>query len=241
MEETRKKSGPPSPNRIIPFSVEEYLAWVERFEAGYGRPRPDATAKQVAWEIEAIPEAIRDTYLAEKYIGRERLRGGPDSWPTSPSPIAQTDRTGEGVREYRVQENAACGTWSIVELWPGGISRSPFQTRQEAKEWEEEFARRQGQRVRQVEFSNDELALLGLQNFPRRTQAIGGLGDYDVIYVHRNGSLTVRSRGKFYIVTTDGGIHEWEHLSGTAGVPERDSGHENHRQLELLEDCASRK
>jgi hypothetical protein len=59
-----------------------------------------------------------------------------------------------------------------------------------------------------VEFSQIEIDLLSPQRFPKRTRALNKLKGYDVIYVHDDGDLTVRSRGKLYVVTNEGQIFE---------------------------------
>jgi len=53
-------------------------------------------------------------------------------------------------------------------------------------------------------FTEAERDLLGPGRFPKRTEALCKLGAYDVIHVHDDGDLTVASRGKLYVVTTDG-------------------------------------
>jgi len=62
------------PSRLLPFTQEEYLEWKEKFEAGYGQPRPGVIADQVKEEIAVIPEGIRHTYIAQKYLGKEKER-----------------------------------------------------------------------------------------------------------------------------------------------------------------------
>ena len=57
-----------SSKTILPFSPEEYWEWAEKLEAGYGQPRPGVSADEVAREIATIPEGIRHTYIAKKYI-----------------------------------------------------------------------------------------------------------------------------------------------------------------------------
>jgi len=48
----------------------EYDEWKEKFEAGYGHLRDGVTPEEVEVEIAAIPEGMRRTYIAEKYIGK---------------------------------------------------------------------------------------------------------------------------------------------------------------------------
>lgn len=33
---------------------------------------------------------------------------------------------------YKVEENKPYGTWAVVELWNGGLVRSPYKTKEEA-------------------------------------------------------------------------------------------------------------
>ena len=62
------------------------------------------------------------------------------------------------------------------------------------------------QQLRLVESRQSETGLLDLRRFPKRTEALNKLGVYDVVHVHDDGDLTVRSRGKLYVVTTDGEV-----------------------------------
>jgi uncharacterized membrane protein (UPF0127 family) len=114
----------------------------------------------------------------------------------------------EETMEYRVEENKPYGTWVIVELFPGGTVRSPFSTKEEAIKREEEIGEYYGWKLKRVEFTPEEIALLDPQRFPKRTEALHKLKGYDVIHVHDDGDLTVRSRGKFYVVTTEGQTFE---------------------------------
>jgi len=124
--------------------------------------------------------------------------------------------TTEEVMEYRVEENKPYGTWAIVELFPSGMVRSPFSTREEAIKREEEIGEYYGWKLKRVEFTHEEINLLDPQRFPKRTEALEKLRGYDVIHVHDDGDLTVRSRGKFYVVTTEGQTFEQkEYLART--------------------------
>lgn len=38
------------------------------------------------------------------------------------------------IRRIRVEENKGYGTWAIVELWHGGVVRSPYPTKAAAIE-----------------------------------------------------------------------------------------------------------
>lgn len=56
----------------LPFTLEEYDEWVDEFKAGYGQPRPGVSAEEVEAELAAIPAAISETYIAEKFIGKKK-------------------------------------------------------------------------------------------------------------------------------------------------------------------------
>ncbi len=88
-----------------------------------------------------------------------------------------------------------------------------------------EEALEEPERLRLVEPKQSEAGLLNPWRFPRRTGALNGLGTYDIVHVHDDGDLTVRSRGKLYVVTTDGNVFEQEFnthdgLNEAAGVCE---------------------
>ena len=79
--------------------------------------------------------------------------------------------------------------------------------------------------LRLVESSKSEAGLLNPRRFPKRTGILNKLGVYDVVHVHDDGDLTVRSHGELYVVTTDGEVfsHElkpYNSLSEAAGVCE---------------------
>jgi len=62
----------------------------------------------------------------------------------------------EKIMEYRVEKNEPYDTWAIVELWPGGTVRSPFKSKDEAINREEEIGRYYGWKLRRVELRMDE-------------------------------------------------------------------------------------
>ena len=64
--------------------------------------------------------------------------------------------------------------------------------------------------LRLVGSSQSEAILLNPGRFPKRTGALNKLGVYDVVHVHDDGDLTVRSRDKLYVVTTDGEVFRQE-------------------------------
>lgn len=79
--------------------------------------------------------------------------------------------------------------------------------------------------LRLVESGQPETGMLNPWRFPRRTGALNRLGAYDVVHVHDDGDLTVRSHDELYVVTTDGKVFEQElnthdGLNEAAGVCE---------------------
>jgi uncharacterized membrane protein (UPF0127 family) len=171
-----------------------------------------------------IPEEARKDLLFVEYI-RDLVRLGEkvtdeeaklmwEAWEKRElsklphTELLQKQNDEDEVMEYRVEENKPYGTWAIVELWPTGTVRSPFKTGEEAINREEEIGKYYGWKLKRVEFTPQQITLLDLQRFPRRTEALVKLKGYDVIEVHDDGDLTVRSRGKFYVVTTEGQTFE---------------------------------
>jgi len=130
---------------------------------------------------------------------------------------AKSETQSKYAMEYRVEQNKPYSTWAIVELFPGGTVRSPFTTREEAIKREEEIGEYYGWKLMRVELTPAETALLDNQRFPQRTAALAKLKGYDVIYVHDDGDLTVRSRGKLYVVTTEGQAFKQQYLPHTRG------------------------
>jgi hypothetical protein len=60
---------------------------------------------------------------------------------------------------------------------------------------------------------------LGRQ-FPKLKEALYKLGAYELVKVHDDGDLTVRARGKEYVVTTNGQVFEQKSQSGSeSGKP----------------------
>ncbi len=64
--------------------------------------------------------------------------------------------------------------------------------------------------LRLVEAGQSKTGLLNPWRFPKRTGALNKLGVYDVVHVHDDGDLTVRSHDELYVVTTDGKVFEQE-------------------------------
>jgi uncharacterized membrane protein (UPF0127 family) len=66
------------------------------------------------------------------------------------------------------------------------------------------------EQLRSAESSQSEADLLNPMRFPKRTEALDRLGVHDVVHVHDDGDLTVHSRGKLYVVTTEGEVFKQE-------------------------------
>jgi uncharacterized membrane protein (UPF0127 family) len=163
-----------------------------------------------AWQKRELSKLPHTEFL-RKQIRNTGLIGQAISTNKAPN-------NGGEVMEYRVEENKPYGTWAIVELWPTGTVRSPFKTGEEAINREEEIGQYYGWKLKRVEFTPQQISLLDPQRFPRRTEALVKLRGYDVIEVHDDGDLTVRSRGKFYVVTTGGQTFEQQYLPRTHQV-----------------------
>ena len=79
--------------------------------------------------------------------------------------------------------------------------------------------------LRLVESSPSGAGLLDPRRFPQRTGALKKIGSYDVVHVHDDGDLTVRSHGELYVITTDGKVfaqklYPYSSLKETTGVCE---------------------
>jgi len=166
-----------------------------------------------AWQKRELSK-LPHTELLQKQTGKPGLTG------QAISTNKALNNAGE-VMKYRVEENKPYGTWAIVELWTTGTVRSPFKTREEAIKREEEIGKYYGWKLKRVEFTPQEISLLDPQRFPKQTEALVKLRGYDMIEVHDDGDLTVRSRGKLYVVTTEGRIFEQQHLPQTHQVKPR--------------------
>jgi len=62
--------------------------------------------------------------------------------------------------------------------------------------------------LRRTEPAQSEIGLLNSRRFLKRAEVLNKLRDYDVLHVHEDGDLTVRSRGKLFVVTTEGQLFE---------------------------------
>ncbi len=135
----------PRTSNPLPFEPEEYLEWTAKFEAGYGQFRPGVSPEQVEKEIAAIPEAIRRTYIAEKYIGREKLfpratellpavRKGLQVMPRLPEETRGDYLFVEYVRDLvrfgeKISDEEARRLWESWKKIPRSTLPEPYQTR----------------------------------------------------------------------------------------------------------------
>jgi uncharacterized membrane protein (UPF0127 family) len=129
-----------------------------------------------------------------------------------PQTVSRGKKNEPEVREYRIERISPDGLWRIVELWPGGTVRTPFESKEEAIQREEDIGHEYGWNLKRVGFNQKEISLLKPERFPKRARALASLGGHHVIYVHDDGDLTVRSFGKFYVVTTEGQVFGQEEL-----------------------------
>jgi len=122
-------------------------------------------------------------------------------------PLPQ-NRGVEGLKHYWVERNVPYGTWAIVEAFPGGTVRSPFDTKEEAIEREEQIAR-------SYEW-NLQLVPSPQEKFPKQHEALKKLYPYEFVEYHDDGDLTIQLLQETYpgshqlkptqliVVTTDG-------------------------------------
>lgn len=196
----------------LPQSVEWHHNWDLTLFDGSEIEHPESQARQRSLE-EAFPPPRKEPYLPPYPRGKESL---PPAGTFLPHTVKKEPDKQEVIKEYRVEENKPYGTWAVVEMWAEGTVRSPFNTKEEAIKREEEIGRYYGWKLKRVEFTPEEIALLDSRRFPKRTEALYRLKGHDVIRVHGDGDLTVRSRGKFYVVTREGQIfEEKDYLSQT--------------------------
>ncbi len=114
-------------------------------------------------------------------------------------------------RHYWVEQNLPYHTWAIRELWSGGLVRSPFSSKIEAMEREDEIARAYGWEVQRVPAP--------MERFPKQAEALMKLPGYEVLQYHDDGDLTVKSQGKFWVVTTEGQAFERKFQAATGPLP----------------------
>jgi uncharacterized membrane protein (UPF0127 family) len=62
--------------------------------------------------------------------------------------------------------------------------------------------------LNRIEATQSESDLLKPCKFPKRTQVLTKLNHYEIVHIHDDGDLTVRSQGKLYVVTTGGELFE---------------------------------
>jgi len=155
---------------------------------------------------------IRDLSQEEK---REFERGIKETLAIPYAPKTEKTMRETEVMKYRVEKNEPYDTWAIVELWPGGTVRTPFDSKEAAVKREEEIGEYYGWKLKRAELTKAQEDLLDPQRFPKGQEALDKLRGYDVVEVHNDGDLTVRSRSKLYVVTTEGQMFEQTYLAKT--------------------------
>lgn len=114
-------------------------------------------------------------------------------------------------RYYWVEKNEPYDSWAIVEAWPGGNTRSPFRSKEEAIKREEEIASYERWRLYRVPSPQEKS--------PKQHEALRKLYPYTIVEYRGGGNLAVRellpvkgrpgfALGKLYLVTTDGQVIE---------------------------------
>ena len=135
-----------------------------------------------------------------------------------PVVLPQTEKASAELKYFWVEKNLPYDTWAIVEAWPGGTVRSPFETKEEAVKQEEEIAEGIWE-IKQVPSPQEK--------FPKQHEVLKGFYPYEIIEYHDDGDLTIQSleplprpkvgfkKGYIFVVTTDGKIFKQERLPAT--------------------------
>ena len=98
--------------------------------------------------------------------------------------LPQTEKASAELKYFWVEKNLPYNTWAIVEAWPGGTVRSPFETKEEAVKHEEEIA--EGiWTLKQVPSPQEK--------FPKQHEVLKGFYPYEIIEYHDDGDLTIQS------------------------------------------------
>jgi len=148
--------------------------------------------------------------------------------------LPQTGNASAKLKYFWVEKNLPDDTWAIVEAWPGGTVRSPFNTKEEAIQQEKEIG--------------EGIWELGLvpspqEKFPKQQETLKRLYPYEFIEYHDDGDLTLQLlmppkgktwsvpfrelvKGNVVVVTTEGHFKEElpatiELLASTEGDPLR--------------------
>jgi hypothetical protein len=123
--------------------------------------------------------------------------------------------TEEEPRHFWVEKNVPYETWAIVEAFPGGTVRSPFDTKEEAIERENDIAEYREWKIKLVPSPQEK--------FPKQYAALKNLYPYEFVQYHDDGDLTIQQlvpkpgakppvpfheliKGTKYVLTTDGEI-----------------------------------
>ncbi|GAI27091.1 unnamed protein product, partial [marine sediment metagenome] len=123
----------------------------------------------------------------------------------------------QSLKHFWVEKNLPYDTWAIVEAWPGGTVRSPFETKEKAVKQEEEITEGVW-KIKQVPSPQEK--------FPKQHEALKKLYPYEFIEYHDDGDLTIQLlvppiakpwpvsfrelvKGDVIVVTTDGELWYW--------------------------------
>jgi len=176
----------------------------------YFKPKPLSQVMAEHGESWLAPQ-VR---VARKKTGREPLyphlpkSRGPLFPHVTKSQVGKLPQTKAAEKCFWVEQNPG-GSWAIVEAWPGGVVRSPFDTKEEAIKREEEIADFEQWKVRRV--------LSPQEKSPKQYEALKRLYPYIIIQYQEGGDLIARelipvkgrpgfNLGELYIITADGQV-----------------------------------
>ena len=118
-------------------------------------------------------------------------------------------RDTEKLKHYWVEKNLPYDTWAIVEAFPGGKVRSPFDTKEEAIKREEQISEAYEWKAKLVPSPQEK--------FPKQHETLKKLYPYEFVEYHDDGDLTIQllqetlpgshklKPTQLILVTTDGG------------------------------------
>lgn len=124
--------------------------------------------------------------------------------------------TEEELRHFWVEKNVPYETWAIIEAFPGGAVRSPFDTKEEAIERENDIAEYYGWKIKLVPSPQEK--------FPKQHETLKRLYPYEIIEYHSDGDLTLQllvelprgkigfNKGDLVLVTTEGQVFKESEL-----------------------------
>jgi len=112
------------------------------------------------------------------------------------------------VKHFWVEKNVPYTTWAIIEAFPGGVTRSPFDTKEEAIKHEYKIAEGLWD-IKQVPSPQEK--------YPKQYEALKKLEPYNFVEYHSDGDLTIQElifskgkpqyqfkKGRLIVVTIDG-------------------------------------